>query len=372
MLGICHSREGGDPEMNVTADVQSLMIKFNCPNCGQKLRVPENRAGKKGKCPKCKNSLLIPDSQTVADLLTPDAAAQIQEPAEHAPYKLTFLDDLPKPSSQIAPTQDNGEPDLALLDAQASLLGWKKSEPEPLPERKLPWIIDIFLYPVNTSGLTIIAIATVLPFILHALTKFLSIFTMTFPPGVIFLVLILIIRFLLGITLFFYLWWYLTECIRDSALGGLRAPETAGSTPNFGEMICIVFRIIACVAVALAPAIVYLIYTRRIDITLWILYGCGAFVFPMAWLAVTMFDSVGALNPILLIPSILSTFFRYLALAFFYYMPALAIPLLIFILPRNWAMDHLLKLIGIYLSMVTSHLLGRFYFRAREKLNWEV
>ena len=30
------------------------MIKFDCPNCGQRLRVSEDRAGRKGKCPKCK------------------------------------------------------------------------------------------------------------------------------------------------------------------------------------------------------------------------------------------------------------------------------------------------------------------------------
>jgi len=347
------------------------MIKFNCPNCSSKLKVPEDFAGRKGKCPKCKNAILIPASQIVADLLTP-APQAIEQPSEKSPYNLTFLDN---PRNLTPPTKSPhqySEPDTAGQDQNMLLRGYRKPEPDTPPTRKLPWIIDIFLYPANTPGLTIIAIAVILPFVLHGLTKFLSIFTITFPPGIVFLVLIVIIRFLLGIILFCYIWWYLSECIRDSAFGGLRAPETAGSTPGFAEMICIVFRIIACAAVALAPAIVYLIFTKRIDRTLWILYGCGAFVFPMAWLAVTMFDSVSALNPILIIPSILSTLLRYFALALFYYMPAFAIPMLIYILPRNWAMDHFLKLTGIYLSMVTCHLLGRFYFRTREKLNWEV
>ncbi|MBN2271537.1 MAG: hypothetical protein JXN61_13045, partial [Sedimentisphaerales bacterium] len=193
-----------------------------------------------------------------------------------------------------------------------------------------------------------------------------------FPPGIVFLVLLLIIRSLLGATLFCYLWWYFSECVRDSALGGLRAPETAGNTPGFWELVCIVGRVIACIAIAAIPVIAYLFYTRRIDGTFWILYGCGAFLFPMAWLSVIMFDSLTALNPILIIASILSTLFRYLALAVFFYLPAFVIPFLIYVLPRNWVMDHFLKLVGIYLSMVASHLLGRFYFRAREKLNWEI
>ena len=356
----------------MTADVGDIMIRFSCEKCGQKFKVPESRAGKKGTCPKCKNIIVVPDSQIVADLLTPAPAAEQKQGPEKSPYDPVLLDVPQKPETAAEPMDGYGDGDTTLEDPHMLLLGYPKSELEPLPERKLPWIIDIFLYPANTPGLIIMVIAVVLPFVLHALTKFLAIFTMTFPPGIVFLLLVQILRFLLGITLFCYLWWYFSECIRDSALGGLRAPETAGNTPGFGELFCIVGRIVACIAVAAIPTIVYLIYTHRVDRTFWILYGCSAFVFPMAWLAVTMFDSVTALNPILIIPSILSTLFRYLALTLFYYLPAFAIPLLIYILPRNWVMDHFLKLIGIYLSMVTSHLLGRFYFRAQEKLNWEV
>ena len=36
------------------------MINFNCKNCGQHLKVPDQSAGKKAKCPKCNSPLLIP------------------------------------------------------------------------------------------------------------------------------------------------------------------------------------------------------------------------------------------------------------------------------------------------------------------------
>jgi DNA-directed RNA polymerase subunit RPC12/RpoP len=38
------------------------MINFICKNCGQKLKVPDQNAGKKAKCPKCNNPLLIPSA----------------------------------------------------------------------------------------------------------------------------------------------------------------------------------------------------------------------------------------------------------------------------------------------------------------------
>jgi hypothetical protein len=334
--------------------------------------VPDDRGGRKGRCPKCKNAILIPDSQKVADLLTPAPEADSQQPREQPHYNLTFLDKPQKSEPPPEPPPQLSGSDTAEQDQYMLLRGYARPEPDTPPQRKLPWIIDIFLYPANTPGLIIMVIAVALPFVLHALTKFLAIFTMTFPPGIVFLVLLLIIRSLLGVMLFCYLWWYFSECVRDSALGGLRAPETAGNTPGLWELVCIVGRVIACIAVAAIPVIAYLIYTRRIDGTFWILYGCGAFLFPMAWLAVIMFDSLTALNPILIIASILSTLFRYLALAVFFYLPAFVIPFLIYVLPRNWVMDHFLKLVGIYLSMVASHLLGRFHFRAREKLNWEI
>ena len=36
------------------------MIEFSCENCGQKLRVADDKAGKKGKCPKCENPVFVP------------------------------------------------------------------------------------------------------------------------------------------------------------------------------------------------------------------------------------------------------------------------------------------------------------------------
>ena len=40
---------------------QQGYIDFNCPHCNNKLRAPEDSAGKNGKCPKCGKIVEIPD-----------------------------------------------------------------------------------------------------------------------------------------------------------------------------------------------------------------------------------------------------------------------------------------------------------------------
>lgn len=42
------------------------MIRFNCKNCGQKIKVPHQLAGKKGRCPKCKQVIVIPSAEVPA------------------------------------------------------------------------------------------------------------------------------------------------------------------------------------------------------------------------------------------------------------------------------------------------------------------
>src|SRR2546426_545584 len=36
------------------------MIAFACPGCGEKLKVKDDLAGKRGKCPRCRSSVLVP------------------------------------------------------------------------------------------------------------------------------------------------------------------------------------------------------------------------------------------------------------------------------------------------------------------------
>jgi len=90
----------------------------------------------------------------------------------------------------------------------------------------------------------------------------------------------------------------------------------------------------------------------------------------MGLLAVIIFDSLSALNPILLIGSIISTNFSYFGLVLVFCCAALIIKS-IGNVTKSQILDFILFCIHIYLGMVAAHLLGRFYFRYQEKLNWE-
>ena len=186
------------------------MIKFSCKKCGQRLGVPETRAGKKGKCPRCKNILVIPQIQTtgsatnqtnsvIADLDTKISAdnAILQEAIKKDQVQddLLGLSDVPEKASEY-----EQEPEEESSD-----------DTEFPPERKHPWFIDIFLYPICTPCLITIGIVIIIPLLLNLAMGLLGAFgILLIAPG-------MFVNFIISM----YFLWYLAECIRDSATLGL-------------------------------------------------------------------------------------------------------------------------------------------------------
>ena len=339
-----------------------MLIKFHCPNCGQKLRVPDDRGGRKGQCPKCKSTIAIPDSQKVADLLTPAPATDRPEPRDGQPYKLTFLDAPQKTTHQNQPTEDKDESDPALLCTQMPLLGSVRSQPEPTPQRKCPWIIDIFLYPMSLLSLAILALCLVVPLIVRILLLASGPFILiTFFPG-----------WLIVILLYVYAFWYFSTCVRQSAEGHLRAPSTIVETPGVWEILVQFFRAIVCLFFFFLPMTIYLGRTQTFDVVFWLLFALGMFLFPMGLLAVTVFDSFTGLNPIFVIGSIFSVLVPYCCIVVVYF----GLGFLLTKIGPLWKESRELAYISIgglfYLLLVAGHLLGRLYFRYQEKLNWQI
>ncbi len=344
------------------------MIEFRCKTCGWLLRVSERHAGKKGKCPKCKSVLTVP--QPAAEDAGPDAVETARAGA--SPYDLTLLD---VPEHIKPPAQQAGQPDSsATAYEQLRRLqgGSITQQAEQIPQRKLPWIIDILFYPVSKPGLTLIAISAGVPFVLRALTKSLLALTLAFAPMLVFFVVFIILHWASLVIFILYVCWYVCECIRDSADGGIRAPETAGIAPGGLDILRQAFKSVVCLAFFMAPAMFYLGWTQRGDAIFWTLYGCGGFLLPMGLLAVVMFDSVRALNPILIIGSIFSTFFLYCGLVVFCYGLCVLIAAAAQFLLRSWTLGYLFLFVFFYLALIGGHLLGRFYWKYKDKLNWEV
>jgi DNA-directed RNA polymerase subunit RPC12/RpoP len=346
------------------------MIRFHCENCGQKLSVPQTKAGKKGRCPKCKNIVVVPkveDTKSVANQTRPDAS----EIGSKDSILDSRLFDVPQESRMAGhPTAQGDAPDKSFEDLRKLHVG--KVEPESLPQRKLPWIIDIFLYPASKPGLTILGILIVIPLLFKLIVKLLGEVTRTFPPMLVFLMLFAIIGFIVDILLALYMYWYICECIRDSAAGGLRAPETISTTPGLGDMFLQLIRILVCFACLAAPVLIYVYYAQKVDFIFWLLLACAVFFLPMGLLAVVMFDSFSALNPLLLIGSIFSAFFQYCGLVLLFYGLGILSAIIALILRQSWVLAYISSILFIYLLMVTAHLLGRFYWKYQERLNWEV
>ncbi|RKY23117.1 MAG: hypothetical protein DRP62_06555 [Planctomycetota bacterium] len=236
-------------------------------------------------------------------------------------------------------------------------------------ERKLPPLIDIFLYPISASGIIHLAVFLLVPWLCSSFVGSLASlipgryprFAFGYVTG--FLLLVLYI-FFLG-----YVFYYVGYCIFDSAKGGLRAPDinVQSFIPDRGDLIAQLLCVLGCAAVCFWPVAVYLIFARRTDLIFWLLAGCGFFFFPMALLAGILFDSFNALNPILIIGSIYKVFPQYCGLVLLVGGLGGFVALM---LPRLQVWGFVSSAIKIYLLFVTAHLLGRFYWLNKDKLDW--
>lgn len=339
-------------------DDADSIIKFRCENCGQKFSVHKNNAGKKGKCPKCKNIIVIPKVQTQSSLTNKTDSEESKVNSKYSTYDLSLL---------AVPQKDETQ-ELALSPPESSeSSGEYSQEPEEDAEdtpalRRLPWFVDIFLYPISASGLVNLVILSFLPRMLPPLGHL--DYWMHLPPS------ITIIVVLVG-----YLIYCLSDCIRHSAGGNRRAPDIELSLSilmNAGELIWLILNTFICVVVCVGPLTAYLIITKQADIIFWLLVTYGILYLPMVLLGLVLFDSLRALNPILIIASMLNVFLPYCGLVLLFFAVCGVIAILLVIMPQSFIISYLLSVVCIYLAMIMAHVLGRFCYQYRERLNWEV
>ena len=233
-------------------------------------------------------------------------------------------------------------------------------EPQLVVKRKLPWLIDVLLYPANLHGIIQIAIFLFLSFLTGLLDRL--ILSRLELGGILSLALYAL---LVG-----YIFYYFGYCIFDSSKGNLRAPDIPlQHIPDKADLISQLSLILGSLAVCFCPTAIYYIITERIDLLFWLLLAYGIFFFPMGLLAAVMFDSVNALNPVLIVGSIASTFLPYCGLVLL--VCGLG-SFVVIVLPRLAVWRFVSNGVTIYLSLVAAHILGRFYWRYKDKLNWGI
>ena len=337
------------------------MIEFICSRCGQKLQMPETFAGKKCRCPDCKTILTVPQPA----LFEPETGTQNKNPPKAAqPKDVTINQSLNsaldwKPKPDIAQDQSSFDGASQQKHTENFPDGKISVPPEQNPEQKRPAIIDIFLYPTSTHGLTILGIIVGIPFLIGLLAFFAGPFGFFITiPG-----------FFVMAVIAVYTLWYFCQCIRESAEGETRAPDVLIDAPSLFDMGWQSLRMAVCLAFFTAPPIIYNRFIGKVDTILYLLLAYTALFFPIGLLAVVMHDEITALNPLLLIRSIAKTFFSYIKLVILFYLVGLLLFSAIKLFLHLPSLSSLVKRAALlYLLMVMAHLLGRFYWINKERL----
>jgi len=262
---------------------------------------------------------------------------------------------------------------------------WHRRNPEPTayipkdihkprPPQKPATILDAFRFPFSLAG------------VIHFLIFWFGPFLLLFFLRAFLFSEILIVGVL--IALFGYLYYYLSSCVIAAAKDERLAPDVSfDETPGLLDLLRRVLLIIGSTLICFGPVIFYTFYfyiwpilwfgregatpNLQSDPIYWILFGAGVLFFPMFLLAAAMFDSVTALNPVLIISSIISTFVSYCALALLFF----GIGLLVNYLIRSmfvWIPGLFAWGAALYLMFIAAYILGRFFRRYESRLNWEV
>jgi hypothetical protein len=330
------------------------MLEFRCPNCSQWLVVREDRAGRMSRCPRCKAEIAIPQAsapepvvETAGDELT------LITPAKPLDKAMLDLPDEQELRDRIAEHRHEEERLLTSLGIQR--------KPPHTGQRRFAWPIDILLYPTSASGLIVMAVLIGAPLALALIQSFLP---MVGRIGFVF--------FLASVILGLYAAWYLAECVYDSALGGTRAPEFVGV--GLGDMWSRVVYLLAVYFLYLLPTILCAMLAQRADAIFWGLAAYSLVFFPIGLLAMVVNDSISALNPVFLVVSIFRAFFPYVGLLL----------VLVILGALYWFASQIglddgsrpfwLEAVGLVASMygtfVLAHVLGRFYWRNADRLDW--
>ena len=268
--------------------------------------------------------------------------------------------------------KQDGESGQATEPVDKNTQDSEQYEEESVAERRFPWPIDIFLYPANRSGLVILGAIIAIRWFSIIVIRSLGFATPSLSPMVVIVVPLICISIIVRVVLYVFFYWYLCECIRDSAEGGIRAPETIHKTPGLWELLWLL-RSGVCFVIFVAPVIGYYFSARRIDTQFWILFVYGILLMPMSFLAFVMFDSLtSALNPVLLAGSIRSVFLPYCAMIPVFLTAGFFIITIVQDMDFTLIHKFIIHCAVLYLLMVTAHILGWFNNRYRQQLNWDV
>ncbi len=236
-------------------------------------------------------------------------------------------------------------------------------------------VCGAFLYPLAKDGVLLLVSGTLFLSLIEAgsfFARFVAAKAMGLGSIIGLAFLVLLTGFATG-----YLTSYLRRVVTSTAIGDPGAPDW----PDFSDLATDIFspliQLVVIILVCLVPAIMVGMFVgtdRTGQAVLWIACVLGGIYFPMAFLAVAMFDSLAALNPLLVVPSIFKIPGSYLV----------TVVVLGAVLAAKWCGDYFLPklipvpivpsvisiLVGLYFLMVEARVLGLLYLVNKDRLAW--
>jgi hypothetical protein len=175
-----------------------------------------------------------------------------------------------------------------------------------------------------------------------------------------------------------YFFSYLQNVIQVTAMGESQV-DWPTPTDFLSEIITPAFQVLVCVLVSFGPAIGLFVWGAAdqnpailVGAIVAVIYGC--LYFPMAFLAVAMFDSVAGANPLLVIPSVGRVLGKYVIACVvlglvFAVSEGLAFGLAILI-PLPFVPDAIASMFSLYFLLVECRILGLLYWTNSRQLGW--
>jgi len=279
---------------------------------------------------------------------------------------------MPMPQPRVAPERASvatGTPvsplDEALFDLPrksvqpAAQPSTPADEAAPSDKEASRSALDFLLYPMNVSGVIHLLIFSLLPPLwMQAMSLQ---FWMSPGIGPLFCLVLLTL----------YLLHYLATCLSGSAQGETRTVDiNSASSPLSVDALLSTFQtVFPAVALIWIAPIAYFVIRERVDWILVIWTAAAGFVFPMVLLSINYFDSVRGANPVVVLPSIVSVLGPYCGLVLAMYVLTGLAGGLMYLSGRPGGV-WVARAPVIYILLVQTHLLGRFYRRYQERLKW--
>ena len=225
-----------------------------------------------------------------------------------------------------------------------------------------------FQYPLKGDGIVLLIAGTFFFSIIDA-AKFFARFA-----GLFGLVAIMIL-FILGTG---YLTCYLRRIVTSSAMGEAKMPDWPDVSDLSSDILGPFFQLVGMTFVCFLPTIVVAIFVAKgHEEFAWVIIAAvvlGCIYYPMAFLAVAMLDTVFAVNPLVVVPTMFKVPLEYFMTLFLFGAAFLVtwigdafLPLVI---PLRFVSAIISSFVGLYLLTVEMRVLGLLYFTNKHRFGW--